>query len=88
MLTIERITREARAVPNLVKAGFAVMAFGGLADLMAHLEAAGHDGHLHVHASAELSAHLIVFVGMVLIYLGVVLDGARRHRARRSPERT
>ncbi|HET7168482.1 MAG TPA: hypothetical protein VFI69_04710 [Candidatus Limnocylindrales bacterium] len=88
MFTIERITQEARTLPILSKAGIAVMLLGGLADLMAHLEAAGHDGHLHAHTSAELSAHLIVFVGMVLIYLGVVLDGARRHRARRSSERT
>ena len=88
MFTIERSIRETRQLPVLSKAGIAVLALGALGDLIAHLEAAGHDGHLHAHTSAELSAHLIVFVGMVLIYLGVVLDGARRHRARRSSERT
>ena len=88
MLTVERLAHEAHRLPFLAKAGVATMAFGGVADLMAHLEAADHVGHLHVHTSAELSAHLVVFVGMVLIYLGIVVDGVRRQRARRSTRRT
>ena len=63
------------------------MAFGGLADLMAHLDSTEHVGHLHVHTSAEMSAHLIVFAGMVLIYLGIVVDGVRRQRDRRTTDR-
>ena len=54
------------------------MALGGLADVAAHLEAAGHIEHLHEHTASELSAHLLGFVGMVVVLLGVVLDGLRR----------
>ncbi len=88
MLTVERLAHDAHRLPFLAKAGFATMALGGVADLLAHLEATDHVGHLHVHTSAELSAHLIVFVGMVLIYLGIVVDGARRQRDRRATGRT
>ena len=87
MLTVEQITEDARRLPLLAKAGFATMVFGGFADLMAHLESAEHAGHLHVHTSAEMSAHLVVFVGMVLVYLGIVVDGVRRQRDRRSTDR-
>ena len=84
MLAIERIRAELRAFPLLARGGIAGLAFAGFADVIAHLEASGHVGHLHQHTSAEASAHLAAFVSMVLIYLGVVLDGARRARARRS----
>lgn len=85
MLTIERLRREAHALPGLTKAGIVALGFAGLLDLIAHLEASEHIGHLHQHTSAEASAHLAAFVSMVLIYLGVVLDGARRARDRRHP---
>lgn len=81
MLTIERIRTEARSLPTLAKGGVAGLAFAGFADVIAHLEASDHVGHLHQHTSAEVSAHLAAFVSMVLIYLGVVIDGARRARA-------
>ena len=83
MLTIERIRTEARALPTMTKVGIVALAFAGLLDVVAHLEASDHVGHLHQHTSAEASAHLAAFVSMVLIYLGVVLDGARRARTRR-----
>ena len=83
MLTIERLSSEARAVPGLTKVGIVALGFAGLLDLIAHLEASDHIGHLHQHTSAEASAHLAAFLSMVLIYLGVVLDGARRARSRR-----
>jgi len=83
MLTIERLRREAGALPGLTKVGIVALGFSGLLDLIAHLEASEHVGHLHQHTSAEASAHLAAFVSMVLIYLGVVLDGARRARTRR-----
>ena len=85
MLTIERVRAEALALPTLTKIGIVALAFAGLLDLNAHLEVSEHVGHLHRHISAEASAHLAAFVSMVLIYLGVVLDGARRTRARRHP---
>ena len=83
MLTIERIRTEARSLPLLAKGGVVGLAFSGFADVVAHLEASDHVGHLHQHTSAEASAHVAAFVSMVLIYLGVVLDGVRRSRARR-----
>ena len=83
MLTIERLRSEALALPALTRVGIVTLGFAGLLDLIAHLEASEHVGHLHRHTSAEASAHLAAFVSMVLIYLGVVLDGARRARGRR-----
>ena len=83
MLLIERLRTEAHGVPALTKVGVVALGFAGLLDLIAHLEASEHIGHLHQHTSAEASAHLAAFVSMVLIYLGVVLDGARQQRARR-----
>jgi hypothetical protein len=83
MLTIERVRREVRDLPLLVRGGVATLAFSGIADVIAHLEAGDHTGHLHTHTSAELSAHLLGFVSMVVILLGVAIDGARRNRNRR-----
>jgi hypothetical protein len=69
--------------PTTAKVGIVGLAFSGLADVIAHLEASEHVGHLHQHTSAEATAHLAAFVSMVVIYLGVVLDGVRRTRAAR-----
>lgn len=59
------------------------MAFALFVDVIAHLEASGHAGHLHDHTPTEVWAHVGVLVGMVLIFLGVAVDGARQQRARR-----
>lgn len=67
----------------LVRGGVAGLVFAGLADVVAHLESGGHAGHLDTHTSAELSAHLLGFVSMVVIFLGVVIYGARQSRSRR-----
>jgi hypothetical protein len=83
MFTIESAGRDLRRLPLLVKGGIGGMVVAGLADVTAHLEASGHAGHLHEHTSAEASAHLLGFVSMVVVYLGVVIDGLRRSRARR-----
>jgi hypothetical protein len=87
MLTIEAATRDLAAAPALAKAGVVVMVLSGLADVIAHLEAHGPEltTHVHEHTGLELWAHLGGFLSMVLILLGVVIDGARRHRARRRP---
>lgn len=82
MLAIERIRGDLRALPLLARGGIVGLAFAAIADVVAHLEASGHAGHLHQHTSAEASAHVAAFVSMVLIHLGVVIDGARRARAR------
>lgn len=88
MLTIEPQGRTAARVPGLAKLGLAVMAVAGLADVVAHLEVSDvveAVGHAHEHTGFEASAHLGVFVGMVLVLLGVVVDGFQRSRARRGP---
>lgn len=84
MLTIDQIRRGLRELPIIVRGGVAGLVFAGLADVIAHLEASGgHAGHLHVHTSAEMSAHALGFVSMVVIFLGVVIDGVRKSRSRR-----
>ena len=82
MLTVEHL-RGLAHLPLLVKVGLVVMAFAGLADVVAHLEAS-HTGHLHTHSASESAAHLVGLVSMILIFLGVVIDGVRQSRARRS----
>lgn len=84
MLTLDRVRRELPGLPLLARVGLVVLALGGFADVVAHLDSAGHDGHPHAHTSAETSAHLVAFVGMVLILLGVVVDGVRQTRLGRS----
>lgn len=87
MLTLERVYGELLSLPPLVHAGLVILVLGGLADIAAHLEVAGHADHLHEHTVSELTAHLIAFVGMVVILLGVVLHGARQ-TFRGRPEET
>ena len=82
MFTIER-ARELLTLPLLVKIGLIAMAFAGLSDVVAHLEAPS-DGHLHAHTASEAAAHLAGFVSMVVIFVGVVVDGVRQGRGRRS----
>jgi hypothetical protein len=80
MLAIERI--HGRALPPVFRLGLAVIAFGIVADLVTHLsfaDAAEPGGH----TSAQLSAHAIVFAGMVLVLAGVVADGVRQSMVRR-----
>jgi hypothetical protein len=84
MLTIETDRPSFRSLPALARAGLAVLAFGGLADLVAHLGLPAEAGHGHGFTAAEVEAHLVVFVGMVLILLGVVIDGVRRAHLGRS----
>jgi hypothetical protein len=83
MFTIERLRRETHGLPLLVRGGIVGLVLAGLADVMAHTEVAAHAGHLHDHASGEFFAHLAGFVSMVVIYLGVVLEGVRQSRLRR-----
>ena len=72
------------ALPLLVRIGLVVLVLGGVADVAAHLAAAGQAGHAAGHSAGhtpdELAAHLQLFVGMVLILLGVVVDGVRQAR--------
>jgi hypothetical protein len=83
MLTLDAARRQLLATPLLVRIGLTVMVLAGLGDVVAHLEFADHAGHLHEHASAEYAAHFAGFVGMVLVFAGVVFEGIRRSRASR-----
>jgi hypothetical protein len=89
MLVIEIAVRALRPLPILTRLGLAALVPGGLADLAAHVaifdQAAGHD---HGFTPYEAAAHLVVFAGMVLVLLGVVLDGVRRPRPGRSAGNT
>lgn len=55
------------------------MVLGIAADLVAHLDPALDHHHGGV-TGPELSAHLVVFVGMALVLIGVVVDGVRSSR--------
>jgi hypothetical protein len=87
MLTLERVRREIAALPGLAKVGLVAMGIAGLADVLAHVEGSGVPeaaNHVHEHTAFEASAHLGGFVSMVVIFLGVVIDGVQHSRARRS----
>ena len=80
MLALERV--HARTLPPVIRFGVAVIVFGVFADLVTHFsfaDAAEPGGH----TPAQLSAHAIVFAGMVLVLAGVVADGIRQSRVRR-----
>jgi hypothetical protein len=71
---MEWVSETAHQLPIGSKVGFAVMVLGIAADLVAHLDPALDHHHGGV-TGPELSAHLIVFVGMALVLIGVVVDG-------------
>jgi hypothetical protein len=76
---IERVSETAHQLPLGSKIGFAVMVLGIAADLVAHMDPALDHHHGGV-TGPELSAHLVVFVGMALVLIGVVVDGVRSGR--------
>lgn len=87
MLTIEVLARDLRSLPILARLGLVLLLGGGFADVVAHLSTGGAE-HGHEFTSAEVLAHVVVVVGMVLILLGVVVDGVRRSRDRQRADRT
>jgi hypothetical protein len=76
---IERVSETAQELPLGSKIGFVVMVLGIAADLVAHLDPALDHHHTGV-TGPELSAHLVVFVGMALVLIGVLIDGVRSGR--------
>jgi hypothetical protein len=89
MLAIETMVRELGALPVLTRVGLAVLVLGGLGDLAAHVAILGEStSHEHGFTPVEAAAHLVVFAGMVLVLLGVVVDGVRRPRPGRSAGNT
>ena len=83
MLVIESLRREWRAVPALVRVGVMGLVLSGIADVVFHALAPDLANNAAVHTNAELAAHLAGLVSMVVIFLGVIVDGARKSRARR-----
>ena len=84
MLIIERLWRDAKVAPLVVKIGVIALIASGVADIVLHAitpQIAGHD----VHTPAELAAHFAGTVSMVVILIGVVIDGAVRSSTRRRP---
>lgn len=77
MLTIERVARELRSLPILARLGLVLLLGGGVADVLAHLGTRGAE-HGHEFTSAEVWAHVVAVVGMVVVLLGVVIDGVRQ----------
>jgi len=82
MFILERLWRDAKAAPLVVQIGVVALVLSGAADIVLHAinpEIAGHD----VHTPPELAAHFAGMVSMVVVLLGVVLDGARKTSYRR-----
>ena len=76
---IERVSETTHQLPLGTRIGLAVMVLGIGADLVAHLDPA-LDSHHGGVTGPELSAHLVVFVGMALVLIGVLVDGVRSGR--------
>ena len=75
------MSRTAHELPIGSQIGLVVMVLGFAADLLAHLDPALDHDH-GAMTGPQLSAHLVVFVGMALVLIGVVVDGIRSGRRR------
>jgi hypothetical protein len=80
MLVIDAV-RRVRRVPLILIVGLALMAIGGVADVVAHLVVAA-DHHAHGAGGDPTGhlAHLVGMAGMVLVLAGVVTHGIRTTR--------
>ena len=76
---VRRLSRAAHQLPIGSQIGLAVMVLEFAADLVAHLDPALDHDHGGM-TGPQLSAHLVVFVGMALVLIGVVIDGVRSGR--------
>lgn len=81
VVAIRGAIRTAQRLPIGSQIGLAVMVLGLAADLIAHLDPALDHDHGGT-TGPQLSAHLVVFVGMALVLIGVVVDGVRPGRRR------
>ena len=77
MFVIERIRR----LPLAMILGLALMAVGGVLDIVIHLGPVDHDAH-EAFVSAH-GAHLVGIAGMAIVLAGVVIHGARHQTRRR-----
>ena len=71
----------AHRLPIASLIGLVVMVLGLAADLLAHLDPALDHDH-GAMTGPQLTAHLVVFIGMALVLFGVVVDGVRSGRRR------
>lgn len=72
-----------RSFPFLGRFGGAVMLFGLVADTAEHtLTDHAHEAVIAGFPVGEHVAHLVVFLGMVLVLAAVIADGARSVRRR------
>jgi len=85
MQLLDRIERTARTVgriPTGPRLGLLIIGLGVVADLIAHLDP-GLDRDPAQMTAPQFSAHLVVFLGMVLVLVSVVIGGARSSRRSR-----
>ena len=81
MTAVATETRARPAVPPLATLGGIAMAAGLVLDLVEHtLVPHLHDAVVAGFPVGEHVAHLVVFVGMVLVLVGIVVDGTRTAR--------
>ena len=74
----DRSRGDQRSIPMLSRAGTAVMIFGLLYDTVEHtLVNHATETRLGQFPVSEHAAHLVVFIGMVLVLAGVLIDGLR-----------
>ncbi len=80
MFVIERIRR----LPLAMILGLALMAVGGVMDVVIHLGPVDHHAHEAEAFASAHAAHLVGIAGMALVLAGVVIHGARRQTRRGS----
>jgi hypothetical protein len=75
---VAKAIADLRQIPVVSMVGLLVISLGLGADLVAHARPAiDHD---HGATGAQLTAHLLTFVGMAVVLAGVLLDGLRSTR--------
>ncbi len=80
MFVIERIRR----LPLAMILGLALMAVGGVMDVVIHLGPVDHHAHEAEAFASAHAAHLVGIAGMALVLAGGVIHGARRPTRRGS----
>jgi hypothetical protein len=80
-----------RPVPILAKLGFLTVGIGLVADVVEHTLLAHphlHDAALIGFSAGEHASHLLVLLGMVLVLVGIVVDGTRAAGRTPRPQRS
>jgi hypothetical protein len=73
---IGRAAKTLGGIPTGSRYGLLIIGLGIVADLVAHL-GPGVDHDHGLLTGPQLSAHFVVFLGMVLVLAAVVIDGVR-----------